>query len=306
MPELLTPSTVLAPEARMRPPLGALAGAWLAGYRSLATRNAYRSDLRKWLAYCEQHDLDPLAIRRSHVELFARQLEADGGAASSVARRLSALSSWYGWLLDEGFISTTPTARLRRPSVSSESNRTWLARHELADWLAAAEQLGGYSYALACLLAINALRVGEACGANIRDIDSDRHHHTLRITGKGDKPALIPLTGRTWHAINTAVEGRTNGPLLLNREGSRMTNESASRIVRRVAGLAGIGKRLTPHSLRHSSITAALNAGVDLRDVQQFARHSDPATTVRYDRARLTLDRHPAYIVDAYVAGATA
>lgn len=84
-----------------------------------------------------------------------------------------------------------------------------------------------------------------------------------------------------------------------------MTTETASRAVRRITRKAAIAKRVTPHSLRHSSITAALNAGVDLRDVQQFARHSDPATTVRYDRARLTLDRHPAYIVDAYIAGAT-
>lgn len=93
MAQLLTPSSVLAPGDSLRPPIEALAGAWLAGYRSVATRNAYRSDLRKWFAYCNEHSLDPLTVRRSHVELFARQLEAEGGAAASVARRLSALST---------------------------------------------------------------------------------------------------------------------------------------------------------------------------------------------------------------------
>jgi site-specific recombinase XerD len=73
--------------------------------------------------------------------------------------------------------------------------------------------------------------------------------------------------------------------------------------VRRIARAAGIAKHLTPHSLRHSAITAALNAGVDLRAVQQYARHADPATTIRYDRSRLTLDKHPAYLVDIHIAG---
>ena len=68
--------------------------------------------------------------------------------------------------------------------------------------------------------------------------------------------------------------------------------------------LAGTGKSITPHTLRHAFITAALDAGVPLRDVQEAASHADPRTTMRYDRARGSLDRHATYIVAAYVAGA--
>jgi integrase/recombinase XerD len=196
---------------------------------------------------------------------------------------------------------------VKRPRIPAESPRTWLGRLELAQWLDAAERIGGDAYALACLLAINALRVGEAITADVSDLGIDRHHHTLKIIGKGAKPAVIPLTPRTVHAIEQLLsDGRTSGPLLRNQTGARLTRESAGRLVRRISRSGGITKRLTPHSLRHSAITAALNAGVDLRAVQQYARHADPATTIRYDRSRLSLDRHPAYLVDIHIAGGSA
>ena len=84
-----------------------------------------------------------------------------------------------------------------------------------------------------------------------------------------------------------------------------MTRGAAARIVTRLAGRTGIDKHLTPHSLRHSAITAALNAGVALRDVQEFARHADPRTTIRSDRARHSLDRHASDTVMQYVSGAS-
>ena len=77
------------------------------------------------------------------------------------------------------------------------------------------------------------------------------------------------------------------------------------RMVRRVAGRADISKPVGPHTLRHAFITAALDAGVPLRDVQEAASHADPRTTIRYDRSRGSLDRHATYIVAAYVAGAS-
>ncbi len=84
-----------------------------------------------------------------------------------------------------------------------------------------------------------------------------------------------------------------------------MDRSCAARMVRRICKRAGIDKHITPHSLRHSFITAALDAGVPLRDVQIATRHADPRTTTRYDRARENLDRHASYIVAAFVAGAT-
>jgi len=84
----------------------------------------------------------------------------------------------------------------------------------------------------------------------------------------------------------------------------RPDRHGAARIVRRVACRAGIVKRAGPHTLRYAFITAALDAGVPLRDVQEAASHADPRTTMRYDRARTSLDRHATYIVAAYLAGA--
>jgi len=86
--------------------------------------------------------------------------------------------------------------------------------------------------------------------------------------------------------------------------GRQLDRHGAGRIIGLVARRAGIDKRVGPHTLRHAFITAALDAGVPLRDVQEAASHADPRTTMRYDRARTSLDRHATYIVAAYVAGA--
>jgi integrase/recombinase XerD len=84
----------------------------------------------------------------------------------------------------------------------------------------------------------------------------------------------------------------------------RLDRHGAARVVRRFARRAGVAKPIGPHTLRHAFITAALDAGVPLRDVQEAASHADPRTTMRYDRARVSLDRHATYIVATYIAGA--
>jgi integrase/recombinase XerD len=80
--------------------------------------------------------------------------------------------------------------------------------------------------------------------------------------------------------------------VFLTAGGRRLDRHGAGRIVRRIARRTGIGKSVTPHTLRHAFITAALDAGVPLGDVQEAASHADPRTTMRYDRARGSLDRH--------------
>ena len=91
--------------------------------------------------------------------------------------------------------------------------------------------------------------------------------------------------------------------MFLAVDGRRLDRHRAGRIVRKTARRAGIAKSVTPRALRHAFITAALDAGVPLRDVQEAASHADPRTTIRYDRGRGSLDRHATYIVAAYVAG---
>ena len=94
------------------------------------------------------------------------------------------------------------------------------------------------------------------------------------------------------------------GRIFCDAWGCRLDRHAAARIVRRLGRQAGIAKRIGPHTLRHAFITVALDAGVPLRDVQEAASHADPRTTMRYDRGRQSLDRHPTYIVATFVAGA--
>jgi integrase len=125
------------------------------------------------------------------------------------------------------------------------------------------------------------------------------------ITRKGGKVVTIPLAPRTARAIDAAVGERSDGPLFLGTAGRRLDQHGAARIARRAARRAGIAKPVGPHTLRHAFITAAPDAGVSLRDVQDAASHPDPRTTMRYDtRPRGSLDRHATYIVAAYLAGA--
>ena len=154
------------------------------------------------------------------------------------------------------------------------------------------------------LLALNGLRVSEAIGADIEQLGLERGHRTLTIVRKGGKIVTIPLAPRTARAIDLAVGERCDGPIFRAADGSRLDRHAASRIVRRIARRAGITKRVGPHTLRHAFITAALDAGVPLRDVQEAASHADPRTTMRYDRARVSLDRHATYIVATFIAGA--
>jgi site-specific recombinase XerD len=160
-------------------------------------------------------------------------------ANSTMRLRISTLSSWFTWLEDEEINVGNPAARVRRPRRHSRP-QPWLDRNELTDLLAAAEVEGGHPYALVCLLGLNGLRVSEACSPDVGDLGGARYQPTLRIVGKGDKPAEIPLNPRTHEAIDHALNGRTDGPLLLNRWGNRMQRHNAAAIITRLARRIGI------------------------------------------------------------------
>ena len=225
-------------------------------------------------------------------------------------KRLGETGQLKGWnrapsrLLEEELLEHSPAAHVRRPRLDYESHATGLDRNELGALLVAAGLGQPAEHALVSLLALNGLRVSEATGANVENLGIERGHRTLVITRKGGKVVTIPLAPRTARAIDLAVGERVDGPIFLTPEGQRLDRHGAARIVRRVALRAGITKPVGPHTLRHAFITAALDAGVPLRDVQEAASHADPRTTMRYDRARGSLDRHATYIVAAYLAGA--
>ncbi len=117
---------------------------------------------------------------------------------------------------------------------------------------------------------------------------------------------LVPLPPAVGRATGRAVGSRARGPVLLNTRGARMDRHAATRRLRHLAQQAGVQvTRAHPHMLRQTYVTTMLDAGADLRDVQIAARHAGPRTTMRYDRARKNLDRHPNYILAAYMASGT-
>ena len=164
------------------------------------------------------------------------------------------------------------------------------------------------------LLLHNALRVDEALGADLADLGTDRGHQVLTVLGKGNRRAKVALTPATLTALHLYLDDRAagaglagwrgmGGPLLATTSGGRMRPSQLWELVRRLAAAAGISEwdRLSAHSLRHTGITMALDAGVPLRDVQDYARHRDARTTRRYDHSRDSLDRSAAYAVAAYL-----
>ena len=280
----------------------ALAG-FLAGYTGL-TREAYALDLRQYASWCQQHHIRLFQARRAGIECFARDLEARGRARATITRRVCTIAGFYKYAVEEELLEHSPAPHVRRPRLDYEWHATGLDRNELGALLVAAGLGQPAEHALISLLALNGLRVFEATGVNIEALGVERGHRMLVITRKGGKVVTIPLAPRTARAIDLAVGERSDGPLFLAADGRRLDRHGAARIVRRAAHRAGIIKPVGPHTLRHAFITAALDAGVPLRDVQEAASHADPRTTMRYDRARGSLDRPATYIVAAYLASA--
>jgi site-specific recombinase XerD len=264
--------------------------------------------LRCYLSWCAGRGLDPLAARRPHLELYIRWMqEARRFKPSTVSRRFSVVAGFYRTCVIDGLLDHSPAEHVRRPAVPAESPTLGFTHLQFEALLTAArESPHPCDFALVAMLGLLGLRIFEATSADITDLSEEHGHRVLRVCGKGTKIVLIPLPPAVARAIDQATGTRTGGPILLNSRGTRMDRHAATRRLRRLAATAGIrAARAHPHMLRHTFVTTMLDAGVDLRDVQIAARHADPRTTMRYDRARTNLDRHPNYILAAYMASGT-
>ncbi|WP_433358402.1 tyrosine-type recombinase/integrase [Micromonospora saelicesensis] len=296
--------------------------AWLRNRRlSEHTRDAYRRDVTGWLRWCAGHDLDPLRATFLHVNEYARALESSVDARSgrtltpaTVARRLSALSSWYDFLVKLSAVPANPVSGADRPRVDRDHSATvGLTPEEVDALLSAADADTGATAvrnrAALALLADLGLRVGELISLDLTDLGTERGHRSVRFVGKGGKQRRRALTPGTGHAVDAYLAQRAattgvpvpqlTGPLLVTASGARLDRHSVFRMVRRLARAAGIPAwaKLSPHSLRHAFATTARSEGVPLEDVQDAMGHADPRTTRRYDRDRHNLDRDPAYAV---------
>jgi integrase/recombinase XerD len=303
--------TELAPAASELPEpftdrLRLAVGAYLARFKG-SSRAHTESDLRCYLAWCAERGLDPLAAQRPHLELYIRWMqEIRRFKPSTVSRRFSVVAGFYHTCVLDGLMQHSPAEHVRRPAVPAESPTLGLTHLQFEALLTAArESPNPCDFALVAMLGLLGLRIFEATSANIADLGEEHGHRVLRVCGKGGKVVQIPLPPAVGRAIDRAAGRREHGPLLLNRRGTRMDRHAATRRLRRLAHAAGLRTRIHPHMLRHTFVTTMLDAGVDLRDVQIAARHADPRTTMRYDRARTNLDRHPNYILAAYMSSAT-
>jgi integrase/recombinase XerD len=289
---------------------------WLQRRRSAHTRIAYRRDLRSWLSWCAAHSVDPLRARMADVDawIVGQRLTGARGsrpaAESTIARRVSAVASWYAYLIantaedPQPLVVRNPARAADRPRVDPDASETvGLSRAEADRLIAQARCDSPGTYALILLLLVAGLRIGSVVGAQIAELGTDRGHRVLDVTVKRGTRRRVPLPPAVADAIDAMLTARGNpadGPLFVTASGIALYELYVYRLIRRLAKRAGIpaADKLSPHSLRHTAITELLDAtGGDLRKAQDFAGHADPRTTRRYDRGRHQLDGHGAYLL---------
>lgn len=275
---------------------------------------AYRTDISQFLEFLQKQKRSLLTARRTDVRDFLQQLFSNQVDGRSVGRKLSALRHLYRYLLLDDKIDHDPT-------LDIESPRRWkvlpkaLARDEMESVLAApraasndAAQPTRASAALTlrdrAMLEVfyaGALRVSEIVNAKLEDVKLEAGYMLIR--GKGEKERVVPLgksaqqTLREYLAESRAqLSGGKSSPLLfLARGGHRLTRQRVWQMVRAASG--AIGRRASPHMLRHSCATHMVENGADLRTVQTILGHADISTTQVYthlalDRLRTVYQKH--------------
>jgi integrase/recombinase XerD len=261
-----------------------------------ASRNtvaAYRRDLLHLIQFLTGHGADaPERATTPQLRDFIFHLKDLGLAATSIRRHISATRSYYRFLVGEGHVLRDPTERLASPKKwrtlpavlsVAEVERLLTAPHA-DDPLALRDRaLLEFAYATGA-------RVSELVGLGTGDVLFDEG--LSRLFGKGSKERLVPVGRRALGAVAMYVrevrprleKGAGRGRLFLNARGTPLSRVGAWGIIRRCARAAGLTKRVTPHTLRHTFATHLLEGGADLRAVQEMLGHADLSTTQLYTR----------------------
>lgn len=273
--------------------------AWLRAKRnrsgSLHTYTAYRHDIGKFFDWADEHGIPVFEAFGPDIEAYVESLlrAPDGKRLrenSSAARMLTSVASFYAYAVrNTNGAVVNPVTLVDRPDVDTKSRTLALSKAELDSLRRAARELSTRDYAMVQLLAGTAIRVSELCGADVSDISTDSGYDILRVTRKGGKPGKVRLPPATLEALRAYTQNR-DGALFLMKNGERMTRRMVDYRLGVVAKAAHIGKRVSPHCLRHTAATLALDAKVPLRDLQVQMGHSRPDTTARYDQARRELN----------------
>ena len=288
--------------ATQAPLLERLVAAFLAGYGK-STRISYRDVLVGWVPWCLDRGVDPLAVQRAHIDLWGRWMAEERHLSpATVQHHLCVLRSFYGYLAEEEYITSSPAAKVRLPKLSGESPTRGMTVDEVRRFLAAAST-DKRAYALCSLLVFNGVRVSEACSADIADLGEEGGVRTLTITRKGGKRQTLPVAPPVVTALDAMLDGRMSGPLFLSADGRRLSRFSAYKMVAKAGEAAGLAEHVHPHRLRHVFATVALDAGVPLVDVQDSMGHQSSSSTMRYNRSRHKIEKNATWKVMEAVNG---
>jgi integrase/recombinase XerD len=255
------------------------------------TAEAYERDLERLVVFASARGAaGPVDVTSRLLRDFVYFLKDLGLSPASIRRNISAVRTYYRFLLGEGHVVRDPSERLETP-------RRWrslpevLSVDEVTRLLAAPkldEPLVFRDRALLELAYGAGLRVSEWISIGVRDVLMDEQ--LVRVFGKGSKERLVPIGRSAVGAVAVYLrelrprieKGAGKGVLLLNARGEPMTRMGAWKILRKHVDAAGITKHVTPHTLRHSFATHLLEGGADLRAVQEMLGHADISTTQIY------------------------
>jgi integrase/recombinase XerD len=266
---------------------------YLALERGLSPRtlDAYRRDLDRLVAFLEVRRVrEPAAIDAGELREYVYHLKDLGLQPASIRRNVSAIRTWFGYLLAEGVVQADPTDRLELP-------RAWrrlpgvVSRDDVARILDApdpSERLFWRDKALLEFAYASGVRVSELTSLKVRDVDLQEG--LAVVFGKGAKERIVPVGRAALQAlivylreIRPGLAGQKSaGVVFLNARGTPLTRMGVWKILRRHVERAGVRKRVTPHTLRHSFATHLLEGGADLASVQEMLGHADIATTQIY------------------------
>ncbi len=269
---------------------------YLALERGLRPRScdAYRGDLRRFIAYLEERgDISgPVDVDHHILRDYGAHLHAEGRAAVSIRRAQSALRAFFGYLVGEGIVADDPSDRMDRPATAKKLPQ-FLTPDEASRVVEAVHpdsKVHWRDRAVLELLYATGMRVSELTGLSLASLEPE--DECCMVFGKGGKERLVPVgraalrsVQRYLGAVRPALDrrdGRAKGALFLNQRGTPLGRMSVWRIVSRAAERAGLERRVSPHTLRHSCATHMLEGGADLVAVQEMLGHADVSTTQIY------------------------
>jgi len=316
------PNEILTSTTRTGHTVSGLVASWLGSFsESDNTRAAYARDLNEYLAWCTRRGLDPLTLRLPEVQMYATELAASPNprtgkpyAASTRARKIAAVSSWYTYLVRAGSIDANPARDAARPRYDRQHSPTaTVSERQAREMLGASRDdehptLGREGAALVMALLVDlGVRVSELCQAELGDLGQRDGMRTLTVRMKGGKVRTRPIPAQVAGLLDEYLAVRPSGTspaLLLTREGRAINRHQVLRLVRRVAQQAGVElpRRITPHSMRHAFNTIARERGAALEDRRDALGHSSAAVTQLYDHVALSVTRDPAHLVASATA----